>query len=82
MGTPIVLACLWVLAATVVAFLPMRLQYVFGFFLAVSAVALIVWLSVSLSPWVGVAALAGFVSMFRKPLGVLASRLIGKGRAG
>ncbi|WP_413877261.1 DUF2484 family protein [Albidovulum sp.] len=82
MGTPLVLAFLWVVAATVVAFLPMRLQFVFGFFLALSAVALIVWLSVSLSPWIGVAALAAFVSMFRKPLGYFAKRLAGRGRAG
>ncbi len=82
MGTPLVLAFLWVVAATVVAFLPMRLQVVFGFFLALSAIALIVWLSVSLSPWIGVAALAAFVSMFRKPLGYFARHLTGRGRAG
>ncbi|MEI2807198.1 DUF2484 family protein [Albidovulum sp.] len=81
MSTPLLLAFLWVVAATVVAFLPMRLQFVFGFFLALSALALIVWLSVSLSPWIGVAALAGFVSMFRKPLGYFAKRLMGKGVA-
>lgn len=80
MSTPLVLAFLWVLAATVVAFLPMRFQYVLGAFLAVSAVGLIVWLSVALSPWIGVAALAAFVSMFRKPLGYFAKRLLGKGR--
>jgi hypothetical protein len=82
MGTPLVLAFLWVVAATVVAFLPMRLQFVFGFALALSAVALIVWLSVSLSAWIGVAALAAFVSMFRKPLGYFAKRLTGRGGAG
>lgn len=81
MSTPLVLAFLWVLAATVVAFLPMRFQYVLGFLLAVSAVVLIVWLSVSLSPWIGVAALAAFVSMFRKPLGYFARRLLRRGGA-
>lgn len=82
MSTLLVLCCLWVVAATVVAFLPMRVQYVAGFFLALSAFALIVWLSVSLSPWIGVAALAAFVSMFRKPLGYFAKRLTGRGGSG
>lgn len=82
MTTPLVLAFLWVLAATAVAFLPMRAQYAVGFLLAVSALALIVWLAVSVSPWIGVAALTAFVSMFRKPLGYFAKRLLGRRGAG
>lgn len=82
MSAPIVLACLWVVAATVVAFLPLRLQVVFGFFLAVWALALVIWLSAAVSPWIGVAALAAFVSMFRKPLAYFAKRLLGRGGAG
>ncbi len=82
MSTPLILACLWVLAAAAVALLPMRLQFVFGFFLALSAVALIVWLSLSVSPWIGLAALVGFVSMFRKPLRYFAKRLLGSADTG
>lgn len=77
MSTPLVLAFLWVVAASIVAFLPMRIQMIVGLPLVAAAIALIVWLSVSLSPWVGVAALAAFVSMFRKPLTYLAKRLLG-----
>jgi len=81
MSTPIVLAFLWVIAATVVAFLPMRLQFVFGFLLVVSGFVLMIWLSVAVSPWVGLVALASFGSMFRKPLGHLAKRVLGRGGA-
>ena len=82
MTWPIVLFCLWVVAAAVVAFLPMRIQYVLGLFLVVSAMVLIAWLSVSVSPWIGVAATAAFVSMFRKPLAYFAKRFLGKARGG
>ena len=40
-------ACLWVLAATVVALLPMRRQYGPGFALLGLAPVLIVWLSLT-----------------------------------
>lgn len=79
---PLVLGFLWVLAAALVALLPMRLQFVLGFFLALSALILIVWLSATLSPWIGLAALVAFVSMFRKPLRYFARRLLGLDRTG
>ncbi|MCB2126255.1 MAG: DUF2484 family protein [Rhodobacteraceae bacterium] len=81
MTAPIVAACLWVVAATAVAFLPMRFQRIVGLPLVASALLLIVWLSRAVSPWIGVAALAAFVSMFRKPLGYFAKRLLGKDQA-
>ena len=79
MQTPLILAFLWVVAASIVAFLPMRAQMILGLPLAAAALALVIWLSVSLSPWIGVAALAAFVSMFRKPLAYFAKRLFGRG---
>ena len=82
METPLILAFLWVVAASIVAFLPMRMQMILGLPLVAAAVALVVWLSLSLSPWVGVAAFAAFVSMFRKPLVYFAKRLLGRGGAG
>ena len=81
MTTPLTLSFLWVVAASVVAFLPMRVQRVVGLPLVAAALALIVWLSVAVSPWIGVLALAAFVSMFRKPLGYLAKRLLGRAGA-
>ncbi|MEM8655763.1 MAG: DUF2484 family protein [Pseudomonadota bacterium] len=58
----------WVFAATVVAMLPMRHQYVPGVALLVAAPVLILWIGLSVTWWAGVLALAAFVSMFRNPL--------------
>lgn len=62
-------ACLcWVFAATAVAMLPMRYQYVPGVTLLILAPVLIVWIGLSVAWWAGVLAFAAFVSMFRNPL--------------
>ena len=61
-------SCLWVLAATIVALLPMRHQYVPGVILLALAPMLILWIGVSVAWWAGLLALAAFVSMFRNPL--------------
>ena len=58
MTAPIVAACVWVVAATAVAFLPMRVQRILGLPLVAAALALIIWLSRAVSHWIGVAALA------------------------
>lgn len=68
MSWPVIIAALWVLAATVVALLPMRMQYVPGVALLLAAPVLIIWLAVLYGWWVGVLALLAFVSMFRNPL--------------
>jgi len=62
-------ACVaWVFAATGVAMLPMRHQYVPGVALLIAAPLLIFWIAIAVTWWAGVLALAAFVSMFRKPL--------------
>ncbi|WP_299200781.1 DUF2484 family protein [uncultured Tateyamaria sp.] len=62
-------ACIgWVFAATVVAMLPMRHQYIPGVTLLIAAPALILWVGISVAWWAGALALAAFVSMFRNPL--------------
>ena len=68
MSLSAILACIWVVAATVVAFLPMRRQYAPGVFLLGAAPVLIGLLWYDHGMWVGLAALAGFLSMFRNPL--------------
>ncbi|MBE1282674.1 MAG: DUF2484 family protein [Rhodobacteraceae bacterium] len=68
MSLSIVVAALWVLAATAVAMLPMRRQYGPGLALLLLAPVLIGWLWIDQGWVVGCAALAGFVSMFRHPL--------------
>lgn len=63
------LACIaWVFAATGVAMLPMRHQYIPGVALLIAAPLLIFWIGIALTWWAGALALAAFVSMFRNPL--------------
>jgi len=64
----LILACLWVLAATVVAMLPMRRQYIPGVALLVAAPVLVIWLGFDFGWWLSVVALLAFGSMFRNPL--------------
>jgi len=74
----VVFASLWVLAGTVTALLPMRLQYVPGVSLLVLAPVVIIWLFIDFG-WVwGLLALLGFVSMFRNPLKYFYARARGQ----
>ena len=68
MSLAVMLAIFWVMASTAVALLPMRLQYVPGVTLLVSAPFLIVFIGYSHGFLAGVGALAAFVSIFRNPL--------------
>ncbi|GGX56480.1 hypothetical protein GCM10007385_26510 [Tateyamaria omphalii] len=62
-------ACIgWVFAATIVAMLPMRHQYIPGIALLIAAPVLIAWVGITVAWWAGCLALAAFVSMFRNPL--------------
>ncbi|MEQ3711041.1 MAG: DUF2484 family protein [Tateyamaria sp.] len=63
------LACIaWVFAATAVAMLPMRHQYIPGVTLLLAAPVLILWIGIAVAWWAGVLAFCAFVSMFRNPL--------------
>ena len=66
--TSIILSALWVVAATVIAMLPMRHQYKPGVTLLILAPILIIWLGYVHGWWLSLVALLGFVSMFRNPL--------------
>lgn len=77
MSLPLVLACLWALAAAGVAMLPMRHQFAPGLALLVAAPVLIVWIGVAHGWGLSALALAAFVSMFRRPLAHLARRALG-----
>ena len=68
MSWSVIAAVLWVFAATVVAMLPMRLQFPPGFALLLAAPVIIIWLGVDFGWLVSVGALAAFISMFRNPL--------------
>ncbi len=64
----LIIAALWAVAATVVALLPMRMQYVPGVALLVAAPLVIAFMGYENGLWVAVIGLLGFVSMFRNPL--------------
>ena len=68
----------WVLAATAVAMLPMRRQYVPGVMLLIAAPLLIVWIWITHGWLYGGAALFAFVSMFRNPLIYFDKRALGR----
>ena len=68
MNIAVILAILWVFAATAVAMLPMRRQYLPGSILLFSAPMLIGYLGYQYGWIAGIGALAAFLSMFRKPL--------------
>lgn len=78
MTLSVIIASLWVLAATVTAMLPMRRQYLPGISLLVTAPFLIVWLGYDYGWWLSMAATGGFVSMFRNPLRYFYARARGE----
>lgn len=79
MSSALIAACLWAIAATVTAFLPMRLQFPPGIVLLLLAPMLLVWIGLSHGLWLAVAGTAGFLSMFRRPLAYYARKLLGRG---
>lgn len=68
MSLPLVIGCLWVLAAAVTAMLPMRRQMVPGLTLIAMAPVLIVWIGMAHGWWWVAIGFAAFASMFRNPL--------------
>lgn len=78
MSWSLVAAALWVFVGTLTALLPMRRQMVPGATLLLTALPIIVWLSVDHGWWIGALGLAGFVSMFRNPLKYLWARARGQ----
>jgi hypothetical protein len=81
MSVPLFLSCLWVIAGTGVAMLPMRLQYAPGLALLLVAPVLLGWLGATYGGWVVAVAGLAVLSMFRRPLFYLARRGLRRGRA-
>lgn len=77
MDASLISGCLWVLAATATALLPMRLQRYPGLPLLIAAPVLLVWIGRA-HGWMWVAfGLFAFLSMFRRPLIYLVRRAMG-----
>ena len=74
---PLILGCLWVIAAALTAMLPMRLQRYPGLPLLLAAPVLLVWIGYE-QGWVWLAfGLFAFLSMFRRPLNYLGRKALG-----
>ncbi|WP_298557585.1 DUF2484 family protein [uncultured Aliiroseovarius sp.] len=68
MSPSLIAGALWAIAATIVALLPMRLQFPPGIVLLISAPFLVLWIGATHGwVWAGLG-LAAFLSMFRRPL--------------
>jgi len=64
----LILGCCWVLAATVVAFLPMRAQFVPGSVLLALIIPVLTFIGTEHGFWVAALGFAAFASMFRNPI--------------
>lgn len=78
MSLSLITAAIWVLLATIVAFLPMRAQFPPGICLLIVAPFLIGWIAWDHGVLLAGVGVLGFVSMFRNPLIYLTKRLRGK----
>lgn len=74
MTTSLIFAALWVIAATITATLPMRLQFPPGLTLLILAPPLLVWIGIDTNVWITLACVAAVLSMFRRPLAHFARR--------
>jgi hydrogenase-4 membrane subunit HyfE len=78
MSLPLVLGCVWVFLATIVAALPMRRQYAPGSILLIAAPFLLGWIAFSHGLWIFGIGLFALISMFRNPLKYLLRRARGE----
>lgn len=78
MSVPLILGCIWVLAAAATAMLPMQRQMVPGLALLAAAPVLLVWIGL-VHGWLWLTiGLFAFLSMFRNPLLYVLRRVMGR----
>ncbi len=75
MSLPLILACLWVVAASLTALLPMKVQIVPGLALLLSAPPLLYWIAVTHGPVPTLIGVFAVLSLFRRPLIHLARKV-------
>lgn len=78
MSTPLLLACVWVVAATATSWLPMRRQYIPGVTLLITAPMLLIYIGAVHGWIVGLVCLLAVLSVMRNPLRYLFARLRGE----
>lgn len=78
MSLALTLVCIWVIASALVAMLPMRFQWPFGFPLLVASIPLLGFIA-STHGWIWtMVILAAVLSMYRNPLRYFAKRVLGR----
>ena len=78
MTPSLIAACLWVVAATALAFLPIRRQILPGSLLGLAGLGLIVWIGYE-NGWIwSVVALLAFASLFRNGFKAIPALLRGE----
>ena len=78
MSPSLIAGCIWVLAATITAFLPMRRQFPPGIALLIAAPILLIWIGYDHGIWIALIGAFAFVSMFRNPLRYFAKKAMGR----
>lgn len=78
MSLPLILACLWVIAAALTAMLPMRYQYVPGLALLIAAPVLLYFIAREHGLAATLIGVFAVLSMFRRPLFALLRKMSGK----
>ena len=78
MSMSLIAGCIWVLAATIVAMLPMRAQYPPGIILLIAAPVLLGWIAWDHGGWLFAIGFLAFASMFRNPLIYFAKKARGE----
>ncbi|MEZ5884692.1 MAG: DUF2484 family protein [Paracoccaceae bacterium] len=71
----LILACIWGLAATLVALGPRRFHWPAAWALIAAGVPILGWVTLQNGPWVGLLVLAGGVSVLRWPVVFFLRRL-------
>jgi Protein of unknown function (DUF2484) len=78
MTASLIAACVWAIAATITALLPMKRQMIPGVTLLVTAPLLLVWVGWDHGWVLATLGLLGFLSMMRNPLIYFVKRALGK----
>jgi hypothetical protein len=78
MSISLILASFWVLAATVVAMMPMRMQFIPGIGLLTLSVPLLGYVGWQHGGWIVLLVLLGVLSMFRRPLFYFTKKVFGR----
>ncbi|MCR8725231.1 DUF2484 family protein [Frigidibacter sp. ROC022] len=83
MSLPLILACVWAIAANLIGMLPSKdYHWRAAYLLIALGVPLVGWVTWTNGPWIGLIVLAAGASILRWPIWYLWRWMIGKGKGG